>query len=444
MAFKVLIAEDEEITVKHLTNALKAEGCLVTSTMNGLDALQKIEAGSFDLLIADIKMPGMTGIELLARVKEKSPETDVVIITGFGSIGSAVDAMKKGAIEYITKPFDLDELTLKVNKIRDRKGLLKENIALKTYLGMDKKVSIIAKSKSMKDILETIEGIKDSESNIFLTGETGVGKSLLARIVHFTSKRQERPFLSINCATLTEELLASELFGHERGAFTGAVKTKQGLVEIADTGTLFLDEIAEMVPNLQAKLLKVIEDGEFYRVGGTRPIHVDVRFIAATNQDVRGIIAAGKFREDLYYRLNVMDIFIPPLRDRREDVEPLASYFLKKHLPKSNKKITAFTKEAMDVLRHYSFPGNVRELENIVERAIILEKGETITAASLPQSMKAFQIETLQPGKVKTIEELNKEYAESVIELYGGNKSKAAEVLGISRTSLWRILKEEE
>ncbi|MEK6744035.1 MAG: sigma-54 dependent transcriptional regulator [Nitrospirota bacterium] len=444
MAFKVLIAEDEEITVKHLTNALKAEGCLVTSTMNGLDALQKIEAGSFDLLIADIKMPGMTGIELLARVKEKSPETDVVIITGFGSIGSAVEAMKKGAIEYITKPFDLDELTLKVNKIRDRKGLLRENIALKTYLGMDKKVSIIARSKSMKDILETIEGIRDSESNIFLTGETGVGKSLLARIVHFTSKRQERPFLSINCATLTEELLASELFGHERGAFTGAVKTKQGLVEIADTGTLFLDEIAEMVPNLQAKLLKVIEDGEFYRVGGTRPIHVDVRFIAATNQDVRGIIAAGKFREDLYYRLNVMDIFIPPLRDRREDIEPLASYFLKKHLPKSNKKITSFTKEAMDVLRHYSFPGNVRELENIVERAIILEKSGAITAASLPQSMKAFQIETLQPGKVKTIEELNKEYAESVIELYGGNKSRAAEVLGISRTSLWRILKEEE
>jgi len=444
MAFKILIAEDEEITVKHLTNALKAEGCLVSSTMNGLDALQKIEAGFYDLLIADIKMPGMTGLELLARVKEKSPETDVVIITGFGSIGSAVEAMKKGATEYITKPFDLDELTLKVNKIRDRKGLLKENIALKTYLGMEKKVSIIAKSKSMKDILETIEGIRDSESNIFLTGETGVGKSLLARIVHFTSKRQERPFLSINCATLTEELLASELFGHERGAFTGAVKTKQGLVEIADTGTLFLDEIAEMVPNLQAKLLKVIEDGEFYRVGGTRPIHVDVRFIAATNQDVRGIIAAGKFREDLYYRLNVMDLFIPPLRDRREDIEPLASYFLKKHLPRSNKKIGAFTKDAMDVLKHYSFPGNVRELENIIERAIILEKGEAITAASLPQSMKVFQIETLQPGKIKTIEEMNKEYAESVIELYGGNKSKAADVLGISRTSLWRILKEEE
>jgi two-component system, NtrC family, response regulator HydG len=443
MAFKILIAEDEEITVKHLVNTLKKEGYAVDSASNGIDALRKAESDSFDLLIADIKMPGMTGIELLERVRDKLPELEVIIVTGYGSIGSAIEAMKKGAIEYLTKPFDLDELLLKVGKIRDRKGLIRENIALKTYLGMDKKVSIIAKSDPMKQILETIEGIKGSESSIFFTGETGVGKSLLAKIVHFTSRRQERPFLSINCATLTEELLASELFGHERGAFTGAVKTKQGLVEIADTGTLFLDEIAEMAPNLQAKLLKVIEEGEFYRVGGTRPIHVDVRFIAATNQDVRGLISTGKFREDLYYRLNVMEIFIPPLRERRDDIEPLAAYFLKKHLPRSNKKITGFTKEAMAVLANYSFPGNVRELENIVERAIILEKGSVITPESLPQSMSVFQIETLDPSKVRTIEELNKEYAEKVLEYYGGNRSKTAEILGISRTSLWRILKEE-
>ncbi|MHB8844592.1 MAG: sigma-54-dependent transcriptional regulator [Nitrospirota bacterium] len=444
MAFKILIAEDEEITVKHLVNTLAKEGFLVEGTQNGLDALKRIEADSFDLLIADIKMPGMTGIELLEKVRERSFDTEVIIITGFGSIGSAVDAMKKGAVEYVTKPFDLDEIILKVNKIRDRKGLMRENIALKTYLGMDKKLSIIAKSGPMMQILETIEGIKDSESNIFFTGETGVGKSLLAKIVHFTSRRQERTFLSINCATLTEELLASELFGHERGAFTGAVRTKQGLVEIADKGTLFLDEIAEMAPNLQAKLLKVIEEGEFYRVGGTRPIHVDVRFIAATNQDVRGLISTGKFREDLYYRLNVMEIFIPPLRERRDDIEPLAAYFLKKHLPRSNKKITGFVPEAMTVLRNYSFPGNVRELENIVERAIILEKSGVITPESLPQSMSVFQIETLDPSKVKTIEELSKEYAEKVLEYYGGNRSKTAEVLGISRTSLWRILKEEK
>ena len=443
MAIKILIAEDEEISRKHLLGTLEREGYRVEGTGNGLDALQKIEARAYDILIADIKMPGLTGIELLGRVKERSPETEVIIITGFGSIGSAVDAMKKGAAEYVTKPFDLDELVLKVKKIRDRKALVRENVALKTYLGMDKKVSIIAKSRPMMQILETIESIRESESNILLTGETGVGKSLLAKIIHFTSRRQERPFLAINCATLTEELLASELFGHERGAFTGAVRTKQGLIEIADTGTLFLDEIAEMAPNLQAKLLKVIEDGEFFRVGGTRPIHVDVRFIAATNKDVRGAIAEGKFREDLYYRLNVMEIHIPPLRERREDIEPLSRYFLEKHLPKSTKKITGFAGEAMAVLSGYSFPGNVRELENIVERAIMLERTPVITPESLPQSMKVFQIETIDPAKVRTIEEMNKDYAEKVLEMYGGNKSKAADVLGISRTSLWRILKEE-
>ncbi len=442
MAFKILVAEDEEITRKHLINTLQKAGYSTVGTENGRDALQKIENDHFDLLIADIKMPGMTGMELLEKIKDKQSEVEVIIITGFGSIGSVVEAMKKGAYDYVTKPFNLDELLLKVNKIQEQRVLKRENIALKAYVGIDRKVSIIARSASMNNILGIIEGMKDSDCNVLLTGETGVGKSLLARIIHYTSRRQNMPFLSINCATLTEELLASELFGHEKGSFTGAVRTKQGLVEIADTGTLFLDEIAEMASNLQAKLLKVIEEGEFYRVGGTRPIKVDVRFIAATNQNVRSVIEEGRFREDLYYRLNIMEIFIPPLRDRREDIPPLCNYFLEKHLPSSRKKITGFTKEAMDVLMHYSYPGNVRELENIVERAIILEKSGHITPESLPQTIKMFQIETIEPDKVKTIEELNKEYAEKVIDMFGGNKSKAAEVLGISRTSLWRILKE--
>ncbi|OGW39819.1 MAG: hypothetical protein A2X58_01390 [Nitrospirae bacterium GWC2_56_14] len=443
MAFKIVIAEDEDITLKHLVKALQKDGYLVDGTQNGADALQKIESDHFDLLIADIKMPGLTGIQLLETIKERQLDLEVIIITGYGSIGSVVDAMKKGAYDYVTKPFDLDELLLKVGKIRDQKLLKKENVALKAYAGMDKKVSIIAKSASMNNILATIDGMKDSDCNVLLTGETGVGKSLLAKIIHFTSRRQGMPFLSINCATLTEELLASELFGHEKGAFTGAIKTKQGLVEIADTGTLFLDEIAEMAPNLQAKLLKVIEEGEFYRVGGTRPVKVDVRFIAATNQNVRSIIAEGRFREDLYYRMNIMEISIPPLRDRRDDIMPLCTYFLEKHILSSRKKISGFTKEALDVLMHYSYPGNVRELENIVERAIILEKGDVISPASLPQTIKMFQIETIEPDRVKTIEELNKEYASKVLEMFGDNKSKAAEVLGISRTSLWRILKEE-
>jgi transcriptional regulator with PAS, ATPase and Fis domain len=308
---------------------------------------------------------------------------------------------------------------------------------------MNKKVSIIAKSESMKEILSLIEGIQDSDCNILLSGETGVGKSLLAKIVHFTSKRQDMPFLSINCATFTEELLASELFGHERGAFTGAVRTKQGLVEIADTGTLFLDEIAEMSTSLQAKLLKVIEEGEFYRVGGTRPIKVDVRFIAATNQRVRNAITEGRFREDLYYRLNVMEIFIPPLRDRKDDIEPLSQYFLKKHLVSAKGKVTGFNKEALAILKNYSFPGNVRELENIIERAVILEKGTLISPESLPQTLKMFQIDTIEPERIRTLDELNRDYADKVLDYAGGNRSKAAELLGISRTSLWRILKEE-
>lgn len=443
MAFKILIAEDEDITLKHLVNSLQKEGYLAVGTQNGEDALRKIDNDHFDLLITDIKMPGLTGIELLEKIKERQLEAEVIIITGFGSIGSVIDAMKKGAYDYVTKPFNLDELLLKVGKIRDQKALKKENVALRAYAGIDRKVSIIAKSESMSAILAVIEGMTDTDCNVLLSGETGVGKSLLARIIHFTSRRKTMPFLSINCATLTEELLASELFGHEKGSFTGAVKTKQGLVEIADTGTLFLDEIAEMAPNLQAKLLKVIEEGEFYRVGGTRPIKVDVRFIAATNQNVRTVIAEGRFREDLYYRLNIMEISIPPLRDRRDDIAPLCSYFLEKHLPKSRKKIAGFARDAMQVLMHYSFPGNVRELENIIERAIILEKGPLITPESLPQTIKMFKIETLEPDQVKTIEELNKEYAGKVLDMMGGNKSKAAEVLGISRTSLWRILKEE-
>ncbi|HXX58104.1 MAG TPA: sigma-54 dependent transcriptional regulator [Thermodesulfovibrionales bacterium] len=443
MNFKILIAEDEEITLKHLTNTLKKEGYAVLGTRNGREALDALSRDRYDVLITDIKMPEMGGIELLEKAKERDGDIDVLVITGFGSIGSAVEAMKKGAYEYIPKPFDLDELILKVRNIRERKMLKKENVALKAFFGMNKKVSIIAKSEVMAKILGVIESIKDSDCNIFLTGESGVGKSLLAKIIHFTSRRQNMPFLSVNCATFTEELLASELFGHEKGAFTGAVKTKEGLVEVADRGTLFLDEIAEMSTSLQAKLLKVIEDGEFFRVGGTRPIKVDVRFIAATNQQVKNIISDGRFREDLYYRLNVMEIFIPPLRDRRDDIEPLCAYLLQKHLPKANKKIDGFTKEARNILMHYSFPGNVRELENIIERAIILEKGPLITPESLPQTLKIFQIETFEPDRIKTIEQLNKDYAEKVLDLVGGNKSKASQLLGISRTSLWRILKEE-
>ncbi len=443
MAFKILIAEDEEITLNNILDTLQDEGYDVSGTKNGADALMKMEKENFDLLITDIKMPGLSGMELLGKIKEKYPVIEVIIITGFGSIGSAVEAMKKGALDYIAKPFDLDELTMKVKKIMDQSVLKKEHRALKTYFGMNKKITLIAKSEGMKKILNTIEGIKDSDFNMLLTGETGVGKSLIAKVVHSTSRRQERPFLSINCATLTEDLLASELFGHEKGAFTGAIAAKQGLVEIADTGILFLDEIAELTPNLQAKLLKVVEEGEFYRVGGTKPQKVDVRFIAATNQNVKKLISDGRFREDLYYRMNIMEIFIPPLRERQDDIKPLSAFFLQKHLPKSNKKITGFSDEAMEILLHYSFPGNVRELENIIERAIIIEKSPVIMPESLPRGIRVLEIATIDPDRIKTVDELVKEYAEQVVKMLGGNRTRASELLGMSRTSLWKILKEE-
>lgn len=441
MAFKILIAEDEEITLKHLSYALEKEGNAVTCVKNGIDALKKIGKEEFDILISDIKMPGIDGLTLLAEVKDKYPNTEVIIITGFGSIESAVDAMKKGATDYITKPFNLDELNLKINKIQEKKRLENENIALKVSLGLDKDTPLIAKSKAMKRIVDVISGIRNSDCNVLITGESCVGKDLVAKLIHNTGLRKDKPFLALNCATFTEELLASELFGHERGAFTGAVAVKQGLVEIANNGTLFLDEIAEMSPNLQAKLLKVIEDKEFLRVGGTRTIKVDVRFIAATNQNIKQLISNGRFREDLYYRLNVMDIHISPLRERKEDITPLAKHFLEKYSRKANKKIEGFTTDAMDMLLSYGFPGNVRELENIIERAVILENTSRIRAESLPQSIKLFHVEAIDPNRVKTIDELNREYAEKVLELAEGNKSKAAEILGISRTSLWRILK---
>ena len=443
MAFRVLVAEDEEITRKHIINTLREENFEVEGADNGADALGLISSDNFDVLIADIKMPKMDGLELLSRVKQESPETEVIIITGFGSINSAVEAMKKGAFDYLPKPFDLDELMLKVDKVRDQKSLEKENVALKAYLNMDKDISVIARSRSMKKVLDIVRSIQDSDCTVLLTGESGVGKNLLAKVIHYSSPRRDRLFLSVNCATFTEDLLASELFGHEKGSFTGADSQKQGLMQIADGGTLYLDEIAEMSTSLQAKLLKVIEEKEFFRVGGTKPIRVDVRIIAATNRNISEAISEGSFRRDLYYRLNVMEMYIPPLRDRKSDIEPLSKFFLKKHLPNYGKKIKGLTRESLQILKDYSFPGNVRELENIIERAIILEKSPFITPESLPHTLNLFQIETLEPDTVKSLDQVNREYARSVVEMLGGNKAEAARLLHISRTSLWRMLKEE-
>lgn len=441
MSLKILVAEDEAITRKHVVNALIAEGYEVKATGNGLDAYNRAMSEGFDLIITDIKMPGMDGLKLLDNISEAKHETEVIVVTGYGSIGSAVGAMKKGAVDYITKPFDLDELIIKVAKIAQSKALKGQNKTLKRLLDTD--IEFIAESECMQKVIAVIQNIKDSDCHVLLTGESGVGKSILAKIIHLSSHRSGSLFFSLNCATFTEELLASELFGHEKGAFTNADTLKKGFLEVADKGTIFLDEVAEMPPSLQAKLLKVIEEKEFFRVGGVKPIKVDVRFIAATNQNIAKAIERGSFRKDLYYRLNVMEIFIPPLRDRKKDIEPLVRYFLRKHLAKLHKDIKGFSSQALDVLRHYSFPGNVRELENIVERAIILEKSNMVTTGELPNTLSAFQIETNEPDHVKSLENITREYAQSVLDMTGGNKVEAARLLGISRTSLWRMLKNE-
>jgi two-component system, NtrC family, response regulator HydG len=443
MSLRILIAEDEDITRKHLLHALTKEGYEAVGTGNGLEALGRMEKEYFDVLITDIRMPGMSGIELLERVKERFPGIEVLIITGFGSIDSAVEAMKKGAHEYITKPFNLDELLMKVKNLHERKILKRENLALKTFFGMEKGISIIARSEVMRDIMEEVGRIRDSDSCVLVTGENGAGKSLVAKMVHFTSRRQHMPFLSVNCATLTDRLLDEELFGHEHALTGGSAGVRRGFVEIADTGTLFLNEITGMPPHIQNKLLKVIEDGEFYRLGGKTPVKVNVRFIAASNRNVLPLIKEGRFIEELHYRLNVIEIFVPPLREHMKDLEPLCDFFLKKHIGSMNKKIEGFSEDAMEILKGYSFPGNVRELENIVERAVILEKGTMISAGSLPRSIKMFRIETFQPDRIQTMGELTREYAEKILDLAGGDKLKAALLLGISELDLWKILKEK-
>lgn len=442
MSLKIIIAEDEDITRKHLLRALKAEGYEAVGSKDGIEALTQINQEHFDVLITDVRMPGMNGIELLERVKEKYPSVEVLVITGYGSIDAAVEAMKKGAYEYIAKPFNLDELIIKVKNLHERKILKSQNAALRTFLGMNKELSLIARSESMQRIVAIVEGMKNSDGNIFLTGESGVGKSLLARIIHFTSGRQGMPFLSINCSTLKEEPLASELFGHEKGAYPEADKTKHGLIEIADGGTLYLEEITEIPLKTQANLLKVIENGEVLRVAGKTSVRINVRLIAAATRDVKELIAQDRFMENLYRRLSPTEIRIPPLREHKEDIEPLCIQFLGRHPFGPNKK-TGLSKESLDILMNYSFPGNIRELGNIIERAVILEQGPVITPDSLPISIKKFRIETFPPERIKTIDELTRDHVVKVLDLVDGDKVKAAELLGISEIGLWRILKGE-
>ncbi len=441
---RILIVDDEKIALRNLEHVMKKEGYEVVATTSGPNALRLLQEQEFDVVLTDLKMEKVDGMEILENCKRLYPDTEVIMITAYATIPSAVETMKKGAYDYIAKPFKLDEVRRVVKEAIEKVKLKKENRLLREELQKyEGKVKIITQDPEMQRLLDVARQIAPTDCNVLITGESGTGKELFARYIHFNSKRAEGPFFAINCGAFTEELLSNELFGHEKGAFTGATSMKKGLIEMASGGTLFLDEITEMAPSMQVKLLRVIQEKELLRVGGTEPVKVDVRFIAATNRDIQDAIKNGAFRQDLYYRLNVVSLRIPPLSERRDDIPILGYYFLKKYSALMNKDVTEIAEDVMAILMNYDFPGNVRELENIIERGVALTNSNRIEIGHLPEDLKQLSIRTFRKknGRIPTLEEQEEAYIKWVLKEVGGNKTVAAQILGIDRVSLWRKLK---
>ncbi len=438
---KILVIDDEQSMRDFLSIMLKKENYDVVAAENGDDALKAVQSEIFDLVISDVKMPTMDGIELLKAVKEVSPETVVIMITAYATADTAVEAMKLGAYDYITKPFKVEEIKLVIQKALEKGHLRKENILLKRQIesraGFDK---FVGKSTSMQKVFSLIRQVADTRSTVLITGESGTGKELVARAVHFSSARKDKPFVTINCGALPETLLESELFGYMKGAFTGAVANKQGLFEAANGGTIFLDEISATTAALQVKLLRVLQERTFMRVGGTTDIKVDTRVIAASNRDLQEEVAKGVFREDLYYRLNVIPIHLPGLRDRKEDIPMLVDFFLRKFSGRG-KETKTITPEALKLLMSYRWPGNVRELENTIERLMILSTEDTIRGEHVPDSLKnasarpelipadipdeGLDLEALLSATEQTL-------LQKALKKSGGVKTEAAKLLGLS------------
>jgi DNA-binding NtrC family response regulator len=441
---KILVVDDERVAVRNLEHILKKEGYEVVGTESGTNALRLVEEQRFDVVLTDLKMEKVDGLQILKKSRELYPDTEVIIITGYATLESAVEAMKKGAYHYIAKPFKLDVVRNVVKEAIERVRLKRENIQLREQIeSYQGKVKVITQDSNVQRLLETAKQIAPTDCNVLLTGESGTGKELFARYIHLNSNRAEGPFFALNCGAFTEELLSNELFGHEKGAFTGAVNMKKGLVEMASGGTLFLDEITEMASSMQAKLLRVIQEKEVLRVGGTEPLKVDVRFIAATNRDVNEAIREGRFRQDLFFRLNVVSLHIPPLSERRDDIPLLSYFFLKRYSVIMKKNVTEISEDAMNLLMNYDFPGNVRELENIIERGVALANGNIIEIAHLPEDLRELSIKTFRKkdGKMPSLEDQEMAYIKWVLREVGGNKTTASQILGIDRVSLWRKLK---
>ena len=437
---KILVIDDEQSMRDFLSIMLKKEGHDMVAAENGSDALKAVQTEIFDLVISDVKMPGLNGIDVLKTVKEVSPETVVIMITAYATAETAVEAMKLGAYDYITKPFKVDEIKLIIQKALEKGHLRKENILLRREIesraGFE---NFIGKSEPMQRVFSLIRQVADTRSTVLITGESGTGKELVARAIHFNSTRKDRPFVTVNCGALPETLLESELFGYMKGAFTGAAANKQGLFEAANSGTIFLDEISATTPALQIKLLRVLQEREFMRLGGTTDIKVDVRVIAASNKDLLAEVSKGLFREDLYYRLNVIQIHLPPLRDRREDIPVLVDFFLNKFSSgKGPKKIAP---DALQMLMSYRWAGNVRELENTIERLMILAPGDTIRLEQVPDSVKNLQpgaelipldIPTAGLDLEALLENAEKALLQKALDKSGVVKTEAAKLLGLS------------
>jgi two-component system, NtrC family, response regulator PilR len=440
---RILVVDDERSMRELLAIVLRREGYDVTLAENGRQALEALQKDPVDLLISDIKMPDMSGVDVLRAAKQIDQDILGIMITAFASTDTAVEAMRLGACDYLSKPFDIDLLKMKVREKIENRQLRQENVLLKRTLGLSHQFSnIIGRSEAMLEVFKMIETVARTNSTILLTGESGTGKGLVAQAIHFHSLRRDKPMVSLNCGAMPEALLESELFGHMKGAFTGADSNKKGLLEAAEKGTIFLDEIGEMTPVMQVKLLRVLQERRFRRVGGLEELQADIRVIAATNQDLAKAVSEGRFREDLYYRINVIPIQLPPLRDRREDIPLIAEHFLAKFAEQMEKPVTGVSRSALELLMQYEWPGNIRELENVLERAVALETTPAILPESLPASIRgaapkngAVVAETLPEGGFDLeahVKEIERGYIAQALERAGGVQVKAAEMLGMS------------
>ena len=449
MSERILIVDDEQIIRESLSFVLKKEGFSVDEASDGIEAIEKQEAEPYDLVVTDIEMPGLRGIDLLDKISKRTPETLVVVITAFGSLETAIAALRRGAYDYVLKPVDFDDMLHRVRKLLDHKRLARENSLLRQELHRSYDFDrIIGQSPSMKKVFEIIRRVATSEGTVLITGKSGTGKEIVARAIHVNSKRATKRFVAINCGAIVDTLFESELFGHKKGSFTGATSDKEGLLKVAEGGTVFFDEVSEIPLHLQVKLLRTIEQREITPVGMTDPIKIDVRIIAATNRDLRQELEKGRFREDLFYRLNVVELHLPSLGERPDDLPLLAQHFLELDRTQMGRSIHGFTNEAMQALLRHTWKGEVRELENIIERAVIFCESDMITVEHLPDYLRPSEASSsfaLPKGKESlrdAIREFERRYILEVISSTGGDKREVAKQLDISLSSLYRKMDE--